>query len=207
VALSYIKGPCVDDWVAQEAQKVVTRVYGRPHDTLPVQATHQTDDEVLWNDFITDFTGTFADTASAKQGYANLTKPEMKGDEIDEYIAAFEYLSIRASWQGRKRVVRDVQTRPTKRLTLDNPPTRLNANHHRQMAGRLPTQSPTSQDGICQPGTARRDFLSTRQISDAIPRDDHRVGSLRETPMPWTSTWSRSERRRGPEAEGEMAEV
>jgi len=51
-SLSYIKGPRVDDWVVQEAQKVVTHVYGRPHDIPPVQATHQADDEVLWNDFI-----------------------------------------------------------------------------------------------------------------------------------------------------------
>jgi len=60
--------------------------------------------------------------------------------------------------KGRKRVVRDVQTRPTKRLTLDNPPTRPNANHHRQMAGRCPMQSPPSQDGVSQPGIARRRF-------------------------------------------------
>ena len=78
---------------------MVTRVYGQPHDILPVQATHQTDDEVLWNDFITDVTSAFADTASAKQPYANLTKPEMKGDEIDECIAVFEYLLIRAGWE------------------------------------------------------------------------------------------------------------
>ena len=49
--------------------------------------------------------------------------------------------------------------------------------------------------------------LAPARIADEIPRGDHRVGSLRETPMPWTSTWSRSERRRGPEAEDEMAEV
>ena len=49
--------------------------------------------------------------------------------------------------------------------------------------------------------------LAPARIADEIPRDDHRVGSLRETPVPWTSTWSRSERRRGLEAEDEMAEV
>jgi len=45
------------------------------------------------------------------------------------------------------------------------------------------------------------------RIADEIHRDDHSVSSLRETPIPWTSTWSRSERRRGPEAEDEKAEV
>ena len=79
---------------------MVTCVYRRPHDILPVQATHQADDEVLWNDFITDYTGAFVDTASMIQAYANLTKLGMKGDEVDEYIAAFKYLLIRACWQG-----------------------------------------------------------------------------------------------------------
>ena len=71
---------------------MVTRVYGRLHDTPPVQATHQADDEVLWNDFITNYTGAFVDAASPEQAYANLTKLDMKGDEVDKYIAAFEYL-------------------------------------------------------------------------------------------------------------------
>jgi len=81
---------------------VVTRVHRRPHDVLPVQAAHQADDKVLWNDVITDFTGAFADAASAEQSYANLTKLEMKEDEIDEYIAAFKYLLVRAGWQGAR---------------------------------------------------------------------------------------------------------
>ena len=81
---------------------MVTRVFGR-HDILRVQATHQAEDEVLWNDFTTDFTDAFANTASAEQAYANLTKLEMKGDEIDEYIAAFEYLLIQAGWERDAR--------------------------------------------------------------------------------------------------------
>ena len=94
VALSYIKGPHVDDWVAQEAKKTVDRVYGRPHDTLPILPTHRADDEVLWNDFITDFESAYADTALEEQAYADITKLEMKGDEINEYIVAFKYLLI-----------------------------------------------------------------------------------------------------------------
>ena len=49
--------------------------------------------------------------------------------------------------------------------------------------------------------------LAPVRIADEILQDDHRFGSLRETPMPWTSMWSRSERRGGLEAEDEMAEV
>ena len=94
IALSYIKGPRVNDWVAQEAKKTVDRVYRRLHDNPPVPPTHRTDDEVLWNDFITDFESAYADTASEEQAYADMMKLEMKGDEIDEYIAAFKYLLI-----------------------------------------------------------------------------------------------------------------
>ena len=103
VALSYIKGPRDDDWVAQEAKKTVDRVYGRPHDIPPIPPTHRADDEVLWNNFITDFESAYADTASEEQAYADMTKLEMKGDEIDEYIAAFEYLLIQAGWERDAR--------------------------------------------------------------------------------------------------------
>jgi hypothetical protein len=41
----------------------------------------------------------FTDAASAEQAYEDLTKLEMKGDDIDEYVAAFERLIIRAGWE------------------------------------------------------------------------------------------------------------
>ena len=94
MALSYIKGPHVDDWVAQKAKKMVDWVYGRPHDNLPILPTHRADDKVLWNDFITNFKSAYADMASEEQAYADMTKLEMKGDKIDEYIVAFKYLLI-----------------------------------------------------------------------------------------------------------------
>ena len=103
VALSYIKGSCVDDWVAQEAKKMVDRVYGQPHNNPPIPPTHRADDEVLWNDFITDFESAYADTASEEQAYTDMMKLEIKGDEINKYIAAFEYLLIRAGWERDAR--------------------------------------------------------------------------------------------------------
>jgi hypothetical protein len=35
------------------------------------------------------------DTASSEQAYTNLTKLEMKGDEIDNYVATFKNLIVR----------------------------------------------------------------------------------------------------------------
>ena len=51
-------------------------------------------DEWIWNECVTNFEQAFADTVSAEQVYADLTKLEMRGDEIDEYIAAFEHLRL-----------------------------------------------------------------------------------------------------------------
>jgi len=55
-------------------------------------------DECLWNEFVDSFGHTFADTVATEQAYADLTKLEMKGDEIDKYIATFEHLLSRAGW-------------------------------------------------------------------------------------------------------------
>jgi len=49
--------------------------------------------------------------------------------------------------------------------------------------------------------------LAPVRTTNEILQDDHRFGSLRETPMPWMSTWSCLERRGGPEVEDEMVEV
>ena len=70
------------------------KVYGRLHDNPPIPPTHWADDEVLWNDFITNFESAYVDTASEEQAYVDMTKLKMKGDEINEYIAVFEYLLI-----------------------------------------------------------------------------------------------------------------
>jgi len=67
------------------------KVDGNRNANAPRQATHY-DDEAPWDDVVHDFEQAFADTASAEQAYADLARLEMKGDEIDEYIAIFEHL-------------------------------------------------------------------------------------------------------------------
>ena len=98
LALSYIKGPCVDDWVAKTSDDTVRKVFGDPQAIPPIQPIYADNDENLWNEFVNDFAQAFADTAAAEQAYADLSKLEMKGDEIDEYIATFEHLLARAGW-------------------------------------------------------------------------------------------------------------
>ena len=82
---------------------MVDWIYGRPHNNPSIPLTHHANNKVLWNDFITDFESTYADTASEEQAYTDMTKLEMKGDEIDKYIAVFEYLLIPASWERDAR--------------------------------------------------------------------------------------------------------
>ena len=87
LCLSYIKGPNVDDWVSATTDDVYEKVHGGPGGRA---ATHQLDDEDLWNEFAQEFANAFADTASAEHAYAELTKLSMKGKEADQYIATFE---------------------------------------------------------------------------------------------------------------------
>ena len=47
LALSYIKGQDVDNWVSQQVDGVYHKVHGDPMANLP-GATHQANDEALW---------------------------------------------------------------------------------------------------------------------------------------------------------------
>ena len=98
LALSYIKGPNVDDWVAQQIDEVYWKVHGDPTRNPPLQPTHRDDDERLWTEFVNDFTDAFGDTAEAERAYGDLQKLELKGNRVDDYIATFEKLLRRAGW-------------------------------------------------------------------------------------------------------------
>ena len=98
LALSYIKGPRVDDWVAKTSDNTIRKVFGDPQAIPPIAPIYADNDENLWNEFVNNFTQAFADTAMAEQAYTDLSKLEMKGDEINKYIATFEHLLARAGW-------------------------------------------------------------------------------------------------------------
>ena len=66
---------------------VYEKVHGGPGGRV---ATHQPDDEDLWNKFAQKFNDAFTDTASVEHAYAQLTKLSMQGGEVDQYIATFE---------------------------------------------------------------------------------------------------------------------
>ena len=90
LALSYIKGPHVNNWLAQQMNEAATKVYNNIDPET---------DERIWQEWEQVFDLMFMDTASVEQAYTELTKLEMKNDKIDEYITAFERLRIRARWE------------------------------------------------------------------------------------------------------------
>ena len=94
LCLSYIKGPNVDDWVSATTDDVYEKVHGR----AGRPATHQLDDEDLWNEFAQEFANAFADTAAAEHAYQELTELQMQGEEVDQYIFTYEQLIHRAGW-------------------------------------------------------------------------------------------------------------
>lgn len=101
LALSFMRGPAINDWVLQQTERLFTRCNGdRTHGIFP---THQTDDEQLWEDFGHDFRRAFADTASEQRAYGELANYTMGNKSIDEYIAQFEHLLQKAGWDRTSR--------------------------------------------------------------------------------------------------------
>ena len=67
MALNRIKGPLVNDWVAQQTDALHDKT------TRTVKAIGRDQDQ-LWNDFSTDFVSAFTDTAKTQITYSKLTQ-------------------------------------------------------------------------------------------------------------------------------------
>jgi Zinc knuckle len=101
LALIFMCGPKVDDWVIQYIDHVGTKVYSDQTTNPPTPAMHQFNDEQLWMEFVADFHRVYSDTAEAEGAYAKLMALSMKdGDgQLDNYIAEFETLLQKARWE------------------------------------------------------------------------------------------------------------
>ena len=91
-ALTYIRGPMVNDWVNTQENNLVTRT----DTTCPNHV--RKDDEVLWTEFKTAFQDAWMDTSKKQNAYDQLMKLTMVGWDIDTYIATFERLALAAGW-------------------------------------------------------------------------------------------------------------
>ena len=91
-ALTYIRGPMVNDWVNTQENNLVTRT-----DTTKPNHVHE-DNEVLWAEFKTAFHDAWTDTSKKQNAYDQLMKLTMAGWDIDTYITTFERLALAAGW-------------------------------------------------------------------------------------------------------------
>ena len=83
-ALSYIRGPLVNDWVNGQEEHLTTR-------TDITQTPHVLEsDEVLWTEFTTAFQNSWKDSSKKQNAHDQLRKLVMKGWDIDTYIVTFE---------------------------------------------------------------------------------------------------------------------
>ena len=91
MALSFIQGPRVNDWVQTQAEALDLKTRCLVH---PYQQT----DKALWDDFEVDFRGAFTDTAKEQEAYNKLMSLGMSRNDVDTYISQFDTLVARAGW-------------------------------------------------------------------------------------------------------------
>ena len=91
-ALSYIRGPLIDNWVNAQENHLTTR-------TDTTQTTFVLEmDPVLWTEFATAFQDAWKDNSKKQNAHKQLRKLVMKGWDINTYIASFECLALAANW-------------------------------------------------------------------------------------------------------------
>ena len=91
-ALTYMRGPLINDWIDQQEKKLEARV-----DTTKRGHVQETD-EVLWNDFEAAFLAAWTDTSKKQNAYDQLMRLTMNGWDVDTYIAMFDHLTLAAGW-------------------------------------------------------------------------------------------------------------
>jgi hypothetical protein len=99
LALSYIRGPKVDDWVSQQFKALLTKNFDDANHT----PKHANMAEALWDDFIAEFKRAFAE--SSWEVLAKLENLRMAEDEIEMYIATFEDLVMRRAGCKREDIL------------------------------------------------------------------------------------------------------
>jgi Retrotransposon gag protein len=85
MALTYIKGPRVNDWQEAQLKELVNS------NLVP-------DDETLWMNFKQKFKDAYTDSNKKRATYNKLMTLQMKGGDIDTYIATFDNLLAKAGW-------------------------------------------------------------------------------------------------------------
>ena len=91
VALSFFKGPKIEDWAADQLNNLNDKVTRANN---PVGR----DEEILWTEFKNAFTSAFTDTTQKQQAYCELHALRMQGSDLDSYISKFKHLAKKAGY-------------------------------------------------------------------------------------------------------------
>ena len=91
LALSYMRGPNINDWKAAQRRALNVKVNRTQN---PILRT----DEQLWTDFETDFANAFTDTTRQQQAINTLLRLKMKQGDLDTYIAKFRHYAEQAGY-------------------------------------------------------------------------------------------------------------
>jgi hypothetical protein len=89
--LSLIRGPLVDDWVSDQVNELMERATDVNN---PVPRT----EEVHWTALQTAFDSAFTDTAKKQNAHNALQQLQMRGDDLDSYVATFKHLAKQAGY-------------------------------------------------------------------------------------------------------------
>jgi hypothetical protein len=92
-ALSYIKGPLVEDWVNACDMELKRRT----DSTKP--GSVRENNKILWREFEASFKAAWTDTTKVQSTYSQLMKLQMKDLDIDTYNATFARLANAAGWE------------------------------------------------------------------------------------------------------------
>ena len=93
-ALTYMRGPLINNWVDQQEKKLAARTDMTKH-------THvREDDKTLWSKFETSFLNAWTDTSKKQNAYDQLMRLTMNGWDVDTYIATFDRLTLAAGWDS-----------------------------------------------------------------------------------------------------------
>jgi hypothetical protein len=109
-ALTFIKGPLVDDWAYDMADQLSIKVEGNP--TTGDPPTHAENEPALWEWFTRAFRDAFTDSTRKQDAYSRLTKMELDIDKVDSSITLFKRLIREAGWgpdaEGTIKLFQDI---------------------------------------------------------------------------------------------------
>ena len=93
-ALTYMRGPLINDWVDQQEKKLAKRI-----NTSTTNWVTETN-EILWTEFETAFLAAWTDTSKKQNAFDQLMRLNMSGWDVDTYIATFDRLTAAAGWDS-----------------------------------------------------------------------------------------------------------